>query len=225
MASLKFWWQTGLNSLELPLQHLQSLMIFHHVTSSPKYLQSNGEAEHAVRTVKGLLKKAVDPYPAYRATPLQNGYSPAQLLKGRRLRTSVPTLPALLDPALPDCEAVAQKEKENSMTDEQRCNLCHRAQVSTGWLLDRKCGLQIKMQLELWLVATLLHTHTSWMGLMVKTITISSQTGGTPKEQPLGDVPEQTSVEPPKPNIPAVPSIHRTRSGRVVVRPTYGLIS
>lgn len=54
---------------------------------------------------------------------------------------------------------------------------------------------------------------------------ISSQTDGTPKEQPLGDVPEQTSVEPPKPNIPAVPSTHRTRSGRVVVRPTYGLIS
>lgn len=84
-----------------------------------------------MRTVKALLKKAVDPYltwPAYRATPLQNGYSPAQLQKGRMLRTSVLTLPVLLDPALPDCEAVAQKEKENSMTDEQRCNLCHCAQ-------------------------------------------------------------------------------------------------
>lgn len=35
---------------------------FHHVTSSPKYAQSNGEAERAIKTVKGLLKKTADPY-------------------------------------------------------------------------------------------------------------------------------------------------------------------
>ncbi|KAK5906500.1 hypothetical protein CgunFtcFv8_002361 [Champsocephalus gunnari] len=88
---------------------------FKHVTSSPKYPQSNGEAEWAVKTVKSLLKKAADPYLAllaYRATPLQNGYSPAQLLMGRRLRTTVITLPALLDPALPDSEAVVLRERE-----------------------------------------------------------------------------------------------------------------
>ena len=69
---------------------------FTHLTSSPLHPQGNGEAEHAVLTVKKLLKKADDPYVAllnYRATPLQHGSSPAELLMGRKLRTRVPTLP------------------------------------------------------------------------------------------------------------------------------------
>lgn len=92
----------------------------YHVTSSTKLRQSNGEAERAVKTVKGLLKKAADPYLAllpYRATPLQNGYSPAQLLMGRRLRTIVPTLPTLLNPTLLNSEAVIQRERERRLKD------------------------------------------------------------------------------------------------------------
>ena len=68
---------------------------FTHLTSSPTFSQSNGEAERAVKTVKLLLKKEKDPHLAllsYRTTPLQNGYSPAELLMGRRLRTTVPVL-------------------------------------------------------------------------------------------------------------------------------------
>ena len=55
---------------------------FTHVTSTPKYPHANGEAERAVRTVKQLLQKSKDLYIAllmYRATPLQNGSSPAEL--------------------------------------------------------------------------------------------------------------------------------------------------
>ncbi|MCY3930012.1 MAG: RNase H-like domain-containing protein, partial [Acidobacteria bacterium] len=84
---------------------------FVHVTSSPYFPQSNGEAERAVQTIKQLLKKAEDPYVAllaYRNTPLHLGYSPAQLLMCRRLRTSVPTIRSLREPEIPDKFTVSQ---------------------------------------------------------------------------------------------------------------------
>ncbi|XP_076461673.1 uncharacterized protein LOC143294127 [Babylonia areolata] len=70
---------------------------FSHVTSSPYCPKANGAAERAVQTVKNLMKKTEDPYLAlltYRATPLQHGLSPAELLMGRKLRTRIPTLPS-----------------------------------------------------------------------------------------------------------------------------------
>ncbi|KAI7810790.1 hypothetical protein IRJ41_006595 [Triplophysa rosa] len=63
----------------------------------PLYPQSNGKAEKGVHIVKQLLKKAVsskgDPYLAllnYRASPLEHGMSPAEILMGRKLRTTLP---------------------------------------------------------------------------------------------------------------------------------------
>lgn len=101
---------------------------FEHVTSSPKYPQSNGEAERAVQTVKNLLKKACDPYCAlltYRPTPLSNGYSPAELLMGRRLRTTLPILPERLQPAPPDLRDLQQKERDKRRADAQHYNSRH----------------------------------------------------------------------------------------------------
>ena len=54
-----------------------------HTASSPLFPQSNGMAEQSVQTVKHLVTTSTDPYSAllaYRTTPLENGYSPAQLL-------------------------------------------------------------------------------------------------------------------------------------------------
>ena len=72
---------------------------FERITSSPNYPQANGEAEQGVQTVKALLNKNDDPHLAllaYRSTPLANGYSPAENLMGRKLRTTVPIILANL---------------------------------------------------------------------------------------------------------------------------------
>ena len=75
------------SSHRVPLKNLQFF------TSIPKMAQSNGMIERHVGTIKDMLKKADDPYLAllaYRTTPLHNGFSPAELLMGRKLQTAVP---------------------------------------------------------------------------------------------------------------------------------------
>ena len=72
-----------------------------HTTSSPYHLQANGQAERTVQTVKRLLVKEKDPYKAlldYRNSPLDTGFSPAQLFLGRWLKTTLPTTSKLLQP-------------------------------------------------------------------------------------------------------------------------------
>jgi transposase InsO family protein len=86
-----------------------------HVTSSPNYPQSNGEAERAVKTMKGMLHKADDPYLAllaYRTTPLANGYSPAELLMGRKLQSTIPIVSTKLQPNLLSPTVIREKEQE-----------------------------------------------------------------------------------------------------------------
>ena len=79
---------------------------FKHVTSSPRYAQSNGFVERNVQSVKSLLKKAKrdkrDPYLAMleiRNTPVDvNLGTPTQLLMGRRTKGLLPTTSTLLRP-------------------------------------------------------------------------------------------------------------------------------
>lgn len=101
---------------------------FEHITSSPRFPQSNGEAERAVRTVKRLLQKEPDPYlalMAYRATPLSNGHSPAELLMGRRIRTTLPTMPSSLQPEWTDLGRLRRDEEENKRKQQLNYNRRH----------------------------------------------------------------------------------------------------
>ncbi len=78
---------------------------FRHITSSPHFPASNGQAESAVKIVKRLLKDAEDPFNAllsYRATPLPwAGRSPAELLMGRKIRSMLPMSKKELIPQWP----------------------------------------------------------------------------------------------------------------------------
>ena len=103
---------------------------FSHVTSSPHFPQSNGEAERAVRTIKGILKKSSDPYlglMAYRAAPLANGHSPAELLMGRKIRTPIPVIPSQLNPGWTDMDNLKRTEQTYRQKQKQNYDRRHRA--------------------------------------------------------------------------------------------------
>ena len=97
---------------------------FQHQTSSPKFPQANSEAERAVETIKALLNKTNDPFLgllAYHSTPQENGYSPAELLMGHKIRSMVPVIPKLLHPELPNHSQLCSKEKKTKRAAE-----CHK---------------------------------------------------------------------------------------------------
>ena len=114
---------------------------FTHVTSSPHYPQSNGQAGRAVKMVKALLEHSPDPFMdllSYRATPFPwCRLSPAELRVGRRLRTNVPQAKEMLVPNWPHTLGFKdldhkQKERQKSVYDKR-----HRVQESPALLHKR----------------------------------------------------------------------------------------
>ena len=109
------------STLQKHMPNLQRTIISQ---AAPYFPQRNGEAERAVGTVKNLLNKSDDPYfalLAYRATPLQNGYNPSELLMCRMLCTTVLSIRSQRVPKVPD--SVALKEKDKHLKKRQKQNL------------------------------------------------------------------------------------------------------
>ena len=105
---------------------------FTHITSSPHYPASNGQAERAVQTIKHPLRKADDPFLAilsYRATPLPwCAKSPAELLMGRKLRTTLPRTSESLVPQWPHLQEFRERNKhfkEKQKADYDRRHRVH----------------------------------------------------------------------------------------------------
>ena len=96
---------------------------FHHTTSSPGYPRSNGQAERTMKSVKAMLEKAKDPYLAllaYRNTPVDGiDVSPAQLLMGRRLRSTVPQTTEMLKPESQDPQVVHAKLMDRQLKQKE----------------------------------------------------------------------------------------------------------
>ena len=128
---------------------------FQIATSSPRHAQLNGEAETAFQTVKNILKKEKDKeiaLLAYRSTPLSNGYSPAELLMGRRLFNIVPMFQSQLMPDWPDLERLNKHETCSKIKQQEYYNARHRAQplppITSGTKVqvttDKKPGVVLK---------------------------------------------------------------------------------
>ena len=105
---------------------------FQHLTSSPKFPQSNGQAEQSVQTIKNLLKKSDDLHTSllsFRVTPvvLRCDLSPAELSMGRRLRTSVPQTDKMLIPQWSYLKTFRELNRNQKSKQKENFDLRHRA--------------------------------------------------------------------------------------------------
>ena len=114
---------------------------FQHVTSSPKYAQSNGFVEAAVKIIKRSLKKEGDSYIAllsYRSTPLENGFSPAELLFGRRLRSRLPVISSQLQPQIVNQRNLSKIENNQKMKQKKMYDKRHRTSPLEELPIDKR---------------------------------------------------------------------------------------
>ena len=149
---------------------------------------------------------------------------------GRRLHTTVPILPAQLDPALPDGVAFAREEREKRRSDAENYNRRHRVKALSAltagervWVTDTKTS------------GTVLQNHSTPRSCLVdlpqgvvrrnRSHLIPLHTPTNDRGFPTQQIPETTPEQAPV--IPAVtthvsptetPTL-RTRSGRAIVAP------
>ncbi|XP_015772962.1 PREDICTED: uncharacterized protein LOC107351183 [Acropora digitifera] len=181
---------------------------------NPKYPQANGEAERAVQTIESLFKKAQDPFKAllnYRNTPLEGtGLLPAQLLMGRRLKTTLPTHTDLQK------THEAQEVKEHF----QKRKLQEKVYYDKGSgkeLQPLNNGEKVTLQHgNNWVPATVISKHHTPRSYIVQTQEGQKYRRNLNKCRPSKDKPTASLHDQPK----ASPNIHTSKVNKVPVPTT-----
>ena len=202
---------------------------FSHITSSPGHASGNGEVERAVRTIKELLYAAKDPYSAllnYRSTPLANGYSPAELLMSRKIRTKLPELPRNLHPVLPNQRHLQEREETSRVNMKLNFDKHYAAKLlpilregDEVWLRDRKesgkvCG-KANSNLDRSYVVKTPTTEIRRNRVQLNKLPSVDSFKSEPSESNKYPVPKLV----PKPPEQSTEKLVQTRSGRVVKKP------
>ena len=111
-------------------KEFSSLYHFQHITSSPRYPQSNGLAERTVKTINALFTGSLDPHLAllsYHSTSLPwCSISPVELLFGRKIATNLPQPDAHLSPDWPYLKAFQQADSVHKSKQQTQFNRRHR---------------------------------------------------------------------------------------------------
>lgn len=225
---------------------------FKHTTSSPHFPQSNGESERAVQEAKKALSQD-DPFLAlliYRSTPVSpTGASPAELALGRRLRTTLPTLPSNLNQQIYDKAKIAARDTESKLKYKQAFDRRHGVQnlpeLNPGQLVLQKLENDkewqgpaiIKEQCapKSYIIQSgnrayrrnrkHLKPYVVPLSMPVSPTAISEPnpisipSPSLPTTQPVVLEPDVTPPSPQPTVAPASPALLTTRSGRVVRRP------
>ena len=101
-----------------------------HITSSPRYPQSNGQAESAVKIAKNILKKNNGDLKkgllSYNSTPFRHGFSPSQLFLGRHIKTGMSQHPTNLTPKWPSQKVIQVREKQHQGLQKKQYDNRHR---------------------------------------------------------------------------------------------------
>jgi hypothetical protein len=200
---------------------------FSHITSSPGHASGNGEAERAVRTVKELLYAAKDPYIAllnYRSTPLANGYSPAELLMSRKLRTKLPVAPHNLQAAPPNIQDLQQKEEKSRLNMKLNFDTHYSAKPlpvlqenDEVWLKDRKESGKVQEQISNHSRYYLVNTPSGTFRR--NRVQLSQLPAASPESSKEPESTNKQVAAKPFPALPVTQDESRTRSGRVIRKP------
>ncbi|KAK7938626.1 hypothetical protein WMY93_001952 [Mugilogobius chulae] len=216
-------------------EHFAKMWEFTHITTSPRYPQSNGLAEKTVQTAKRILDKAKadhkDPYIGlleYRNTPVDNLKSPAQLLMSRRLRSILPATASQLQPKVTPQHIVKQRRE----ACQHRQQLYYNRSAKSLPLVPAGAPIRFRQEDGSWRPATVTqpaHTERSYHIQTEEGQTFrrnrrhlreSKELQGTPESnQPVpqpSDTPDTARDVPPAASQTQEEPCYTTRSGRVI---------